>query len=191
VDNLFILLVILCALGSGAIGGVFFAFSNFVMPALARLAPAEGIHAMQAINVTVLNRLFLGIFMGTGALSLAVIVLALLRWDGVASLCVALAGATYVLGSIVVTMRGNVPLNNALMRITQTDALGEATWRSYVRDWTRWNTVRTIACFVAMALFIVTLWATSYPRPPLPVGCYSLDDGVAAACVVRPGDDTN
>jgi uncharacterized membrane protein len=161
--QLFILLVILCALGSGAIGGVFFAFSNFVMPALARLASAEGIHAMQAINVTVLNRLFLGTFMGTGALSIAAIVVALLRWDGVASLCAALGGATYVLGSILVTMRGNVPLNNALMRVTQADALGEAVWRTYLRDWTKWNTIRTIACFIAMVLFIVALivWRSS------------------------------
>jgi uncharacterized membrane protein len=156
-DQLFILLVILCALGSGAIGGVFFAFSNFVMPALARLAPAEGIHAMQAINVTVLNRLFLGTFMGTGLLSLAAIILALLNWNGVSSLCAVLAGATYVLGSIVVTMRGNVPLNNALARIGEADALGEATWRSYLTDWTKWNTVRTIACFVAMVLFILAI----------------------------------
>ena len=190
-DQFFILLVILCALGSGAIGGVFFAFSNFVMPALARLAPAEGIHAMQAINVTVLNRLFLGTFMGTGLASLAAIVIALLRWDGAGSVCIVLGGVTYVLGSILVTMRGNVPLNNALMRVTQADALGEATWRGYVRDWTRWNHVRTIACFVAMALFIVALLSFSYPRPPLEVGCYSLDDGAAPACVVRPGAETN
>jgi uncharacterized membrane protein len=190
-DQLLILLAILCALGSGAIGGVFFAFSNFVMPALARIAPAEGIHAMQAINVTVLNRLFLGTFMGTGLASLAAIVVALLRWDGLGSLCAALAGATYVLGSIVVTMRGNVPLNNALMRITQADALGEATWRGYVRDWTRWNHVRTVACFVAMVLFIVALLLLSYVRPPLEVGCYSLDDGVAPACVVHPTAETN
>jgi uncharacterized membrane protein len=156
-DQFFILLIVLCALGSGAIGGVFFAFSNFVMPALARVAPAEGIHAMQAINVTVLNRLFLGTFMGTGVLSLAAIILALISWNGTGSLCVVLAGATYILGSILVTMRGNVPLNNALMRVTQVDALGEATWRSYLTDWTRWNTVRTIACFVAMALFMIAL----------------------------------
>ena len=162
-DQLFILLIVLCALGSGAIGGVFFAFSNFVMPALARIAPAEGIHAMQAINVTVLNRLFLGTFMGTGLASIAAIVVALLRWDGLGSLCAVIAGATYVLGSILVTMRGNVPLNNALMRITQADALGEATWRSYVRDWTRWNHVRTVACFVAMALFIAALLAPQAP----------------------------
>lgn len=150
-------LLVLCALGSGAIGGVFFAFSNFVMPALARIAPAEGIHAMQAINVTVLNRLFLGAFMGTGLLSLATIVGAVLNWDGAGSLCAVLGGGAYVLGSILVTLRGNVPLNNALMRVTQADTLGEATWRSYVRDWTRWNTLRTIACFVAMVLFIAAL----------------------------------
>ena len=184
-------LLVVCALGSGAIGGVFFAFSNFVMAALARLAPAEGIHAMQAINVTVLNRLFLGTFIGTGLASLAAIIVALLRWDGVGSLCVVLAGATYVLGSILVTMRGNVPLNNALMRVTQADALGEATWRGYLTDWTKWNHVRTIACFIAMALFIVALLSLSYPRPPLEVGCYSLDDGVAPACVVHPTAETN
>ena len=163
-DQLFILLVFLCALGSGAIGGVFFAFSNFVMPALARLTPAEGIHAMQAINVTVLNRLFLGTFMGTGALSLAATVLALLRWNGVDSLCAVLGATTYVLGSILVTMRGNVPLNNALMRVTQADALAEAVWRNYLRDWTKWNTVRTIACFVAMALFVVALIVWRAPQ---------------------------
>ena len=190
-DQLFIVLVILCALGSGAIGGVFFAFSNFVMRALARIAPDEGIHAMQAINVTVLNRLFLGTFMGTGALSIAAIVVALLRWDGLGSLCAVLAGAAYVLGSILVTMRGNVPLNNALMRITQADVLGEAIWKNYLRDWTKWNHVRTIACFIAMALFIVALLSSTYVRPPLAVGCYSLDDGVAPACVVRPSAETN
>ncbi len=68
-----------------------------------------------------------------------------------------LGGATYVLGSILVTMRGNVPLNNALMRITQADTLGEATWRSYVPTGPNGTHVRTIACFVAMALFILAL----------------------------------
>jgi uncharacterized membrane protein len=156
-DTLTTVLLVLCALGSGAIGGVFFAFSNFVMPALARLAPAEGIHAMQAINVTVLNRLFLGTFMGTGALSIVAIIVALLRWEGIGSLCAVLGGATYALGSILVTMRGNVPLNNALMRVAQADAMGEAIWRGYLSDWTRWNHVRTVACFVAMALFVLAL----------------------------------
>lgn len=45
------------AIGSGAVGGIFFAFSTFVMGALARLAPQQDIAAMNAINVTVLNPL--------------------------------------------------------------------------------------------------------------------------------------
>ena len=67
-------LTLLAALGSGLIGGVFFAFSAFVMKALARLRPDQGIAAMQSINVTVLNRWFLAPFFGTAA---ACIVLAL------------------------------------------------------------------------------------------------------------------
>jgi len=44
-------------LGTGLVGGIFFTFSTFVMQALARLSPNEGIRAMQAINVTVLIRI--------------------------------------------------------------------------------------------------------------------------------------
>jgi uncharacterized membrane protein len=155
-DELFAFLIVLCALGSGAIGGVFFAFSNFVMPALARLAPAEGIHAMQAINVTVLNRLFLSIFMGTGVVSLVVMVMASLRWNA-AGFYVLLGGAVYVLGSILVTMRGNVPLNNALAALNAEAPDSASRWSDYVRDWTRWNHVRTVACTAAMVLFLLAL----------------------------------
>ena len=49
------------ARGSGVVGGVFFAFSSFVMAALARRPAHEGIAAMQSINVVVLNRSFLGV----------------------------------------------------------------------------------------------------------------------------------
>ena len=47
------------AIASGLVGGVFFAFSNFVMAALGARPDREGLAAMQAINVTVLNPLFM------------------------------------------------------------------------------------------------------------------------------------
>jgi uncharacterized membrane protein len=50
-----ITLKLLVCIGAGIIGGVFFAFSVFVMKALAALPPHQGIGAMQRINVTVLN----------------------------------------------------------------------------------------------------------------------------------------
>jgi uncharacterized membrane protein len=66
-DDLLFLLILVCAIGSGLIAGVFFAFSSFVMKALDRIPAAQGIAAMQSINVVVLNPLFLGVFLGAAA----------------------------------------------------------------------------------------------------------------------------
>ncbi|WP_367265416.1 hypothetical protein [Polaromonas sp.] len=59
------------ALGSGVVAGIFFAFSSFVMSALGRLPPAQGVAAMQSINETVINPGFLLVFFGTGLACLA------------------------------------------------------------------------------------------------------------------------
>ncbi|MEH2408541.1 anthrone oxygenase family protein [Nostoc sp.] len=63
----YFVLKLFSALGCGLIAGVFFAFSTFVMNALARLQPAQGITAMQSINITVINPLFMAVFLGTAA----------------------------------------------------------------------------------------------------------------------------
>ena len=55
-NNPIYLLTFAAALGSGIVTGILFAFSNFVMKALARVPLAQGISAMQSINVVVLNR---------------------------------------------------------------------------------------------------------------------------------------
>jgi uncharacterized membrane protein len=69
------------AIGCGLIAGVFFAFSTFVMQALRRLPGAEGMPAMQSINVVVLNPIFLGVFLGTAVTCLLTGVGAIMRWD--------------------------------------------------------------------------------------------------------------
>jgi len=48
VDRLLFIVTLLAALGCGLIAGVFFAFSTFVMKALARLPTSHGIAAMQS-----------------------------------------------------------------------------------------------------------------------------------------------
>jgi uncharacterized membrane protein len=154
----FAILIFVCALGCGVNAGVFFAFSTFVMAGLARLSPGEGIHAMQAINVTAVTPIFMSVLFGTGLICAIALVLALVQWGEAGSLLVVLGSAIYIAGAIVVTRVWNVPLNNALARVTQPDALGTATWSAYLRDWTRWNHVRTIACTLAMALFVIALW---------------------------------
>jgi len=54
--GLLVPLTLLAALGSGLVGGVFFGFSGFVMKALVRLRPGQGIAAMQSINVVAVTR---------------------------------------------------------------------------------------------------------------------------------------
>ena len=58
-------LTIIAAIGSGVVGGVFFAFSNFVMAALARLPVPQGIAAMNSINITVITPTFMTALFGT------------------------------------------------------------------------------------------------------------------------------
>ena len=78
--NLLTLVVgVLALLGSALIGGAFFAFSSFIMKALARVPSSEGIAVMQSINVVVINPSFIGAFIGTALLSIAVIILVLMN----------------------------------------------------------------------------------------------------------------
>ncbi len=147
-------MVFLATIGAALIAGTFFAFSTFVMPALARLAPAAGAAAMQSINVAVLNRLFLGVFLGTAAVSLALVVAALLRWDDGAAPYLLAGGLLYLLGSFGVTVLRNVPLNE---RLAALDAAADSTaphWRHYVERWTAWNHLRTLGSLASLGCFI-------------------------------------
>ena len=71
-------LVYATAIGAALVAGIFYAFSTFVMQALGRLAPRDGIAAMQSINVTVINPLFFVAFFGTGGLCVATVAVSLL-----------------------------------------------------------------------------------------------------------------
>lgn len=144
-------------LGTALIGGVFFAFSSFVMKALARLPSAEGIAAMQSINVAVLNRSFLGVFMGTAALSLLLGILSLADM-GTPEAPYGLAGAVaYLGGTFLVTLLGNVPLNNRLAKLSASDPSAEAFWAHYLKRWTRLNTLRTVAAMASALLYLIGL----------------------------------
>jgi len=149
--------VTIALLGSALVGGIFFAFSSFVMKALARLPFAEGIAAMQSINVVVLNRSFLGAFIGTAVLSLGVGGFAVAGW-GRPPAAFFLGGATcYLLGTFLVTALGNVPLNDQLAAVSAADPAARGVWEHYLGHWTIWNHVRTAAAMAAAVLYTVGL----------------------------------
>lgn len=156
-DRLITSLIFLSALGSGLVAGTFFAFSTFVMGALARLPAAQGIAAMQSINVVVINPLFMGAMFGTTLAGLALGVIAITGWGEPRAVYLLGGALLYLIGTVLVTMVFNVPRNDALAGLDPNSGEAASLWLRYVGEWTSWNHVRTAAALAASAAFILAL----------------------------------
>lgn len=156
--TLLLALMLLSALGSGLMAGLFFIFSVTIMGALGRLPPAQGIAAMQSINVVILNPIFFAVFFGTAALCLVLAVWSVVVWQDVGAAWLLTGSLLYVVGAIVVTILFNVPMNDALSAVDPASEEGARLWARYLTDWTRWNHVRTVACVGATAALILAIY---------------------------------
>ena len=150
-------LTFMAAIGNGLVAGVFFAFSSFVMAALSRLPSAQGIAAMQSINVTVLNSGFLMTFLGTGVLCAALAAGSFFWWDQMSGKLILLASLLYIVGCVGVTMAGNVPLNDMLAAVQPGMPEAADSWSRYLGQWTFWNHLRTLAPVLSGILFTMAL----------------------------------
>ena len=159
IERLLFALTFSSALGCGLMAGFFFAFSACVMNALAHLSTAQGIAAMQSINVAVLNRWFFAGFFGTAAASLFGAGCALVTWHEPGSGYLLAGNLLYLVGTVLVTMVFNVPLNDALAAVDPGSTEGAGLLTRYVATWTAWNHVRAVAALAAAALLIMALIA--------------------------------
>ena len=142
-------LTVTTALGCAIAAGALFAFSAFVMSALLRLPAPQGIAAMQSINVRAVTTAFMAALFGP-ALGCAVLAVDALAGGGEP---LVIAGAVlYLLGTIGVTIAGNVPLNDALARLDPDGAGAADAWRAYTRRWMALNHARVTAGVAAAAL---------------------------------------
>ena len=121
--NMLVMLAIWAALGSGMMGGFLFAFSNFVMTALAHQPPASGIRTMQAINIYILNPLFVIVFFGTAVALFLVAAMTILRGPRTGGPSLIAGAALYLIGTIGVTVARNVHLNNRLAALNPETAV--------------------------------------------------------------------
>ena len=142
------------ALGSGLAGGVFFAFSSFVMPALRRLPHGQGIAAMQSINRQAPTPVFMTLLFGTAALSAGLGVHSLLHRDEPQAVWLGTGSLTY-LASIALTASFHVPRNNALAALDAGATESARYWSTYLSQWTAGNYVRTITSGASAVLFTV------------------------------------
>jgi uncharacterized membrane protein len=153
----FFSLKLFAALGCGLVAGVFFAFSTFVMPALARLQPAQGIVAMQSINITAINPPFMIALFGTALACIFLAIFSLLKWHQPGTIYLLVGSLFYLVGTVGVTIVCNVPLNDALAIAQPNSSEGAKLWANYLTNWTVWNHVRTVAAIAATTLLTLAL----------------------------------
>lgn len=149
------ILTFAAAIGSAVVGGIFYAFSSFVMAALGSLPSTQGAGAMKAINLTVINPVFMLAFMGTAVLGLVLAGVSLIWWGRPGGMLMLAASLLYLFGCFGVTMLFNVPLNNQLAAVAP--AQEAAVWSRYLDVWTVWNHVRTMASILSAVLFTAAM----------------------------------
>jgi uncharacterized membrane protein len=147
------------AVGSGTVGGVFFAFSAFVMPALQRLSAAQGIAAMQSINVTAQRAALMTAMFGTALVCCALAVAAWRSWGRPPALWWAIGSALYLVGPIGLTIVHHVPLNDSLATVHPHAAGAAAHWQHYLDSWNPLNHVRALFGVGAAGAFTIALLA--------------------------------
>jgi len=150
-----IYLCVAAALAFGLVAGVFLTFSDFIMRSLRAVAPAAGMAAMQAINRKVYGSLFLMMFMGLAAVSVALAGNAVIFATGPAVAWIVGGGAVYLIGVFLVTVLFNVPMNKRLDALDPATAEATDYWTHYGTAWTRWNHVRSVASAAATGCFLV------------------------------------
>jgi uncharacterized membrane protein len=150
--------LLISALLSTLIAGLFYGYSCSVNPGLGKLGDEEYLRAMQSINLAILNPVFFASFMGT------VLVLPLTAWlnysapAGPAVYYLATASALYIVAVFGLTLFGNVPLNNALAAFDIDAANGieiSEQRRSFEVPWTRYHFIRTLASIATFVLVVL------------------------------------
>lgn len=141
-------------ISAGSMAGIYFAFSFFVMQALDAAGQQTGMAAMQSINRVIVKSPFLPLFFASSLACLLLVIGGAMQWGTAGAWQMVGGGALYLVGMLIVTMIGNVPLNNALEAVDAHGPAGEAMWRRYLQRWLPWNHVRTLSCTGALALLI-------------------------------------
>jgi uncharacterized membrane protein len=161
-STVFLFLAPFAILAYAMLGGVFLAFSDFIMRSLSLTTGSAGVETMQVINREVFRWVFMALFLGMAAASLIIAAHAVTRLGEPGSALILLAGLVYLAGCFGVTAVFNVPMNEALARMDLTSQATRDYWTgTYLPRWTFWNTVRAVACSLSAGLLLVGLLLTA------------------------------
>ncbi|MDF0716400.1 DUF1772 domain-containing protein [Muricauda sp. 334s03] len=144
---------------TGLTAGLCFTWTNAVTPGIGRLDDLRYLQSFQEMNRAIINPLFLVVFFGplfghAGNVYLNGNQPNTIFWMFFA------AGILYIVGVVIVTILGNVPLNELLestdLQTSSPEKLG-ALRNNFENKWNRLHLIRTIASTLSFILLILTL----------------------------------
>jgi uncharacterized membrane protein len=151
-EELRTIVLVVATLAVGLMAGVFCVYANAIMPGLRTTDDRTFVDAFRAMDKAIINPLFLSTFLGAAIATAAALVLHI---DRPALPAIAPALVLYV-ACVAITMRINVPRNDALKAAAPTaDASSLRTAFDEAR-WARWNRVRAVVTTVAFGCLV---WA--------------------------------
>lgn len=144
---------------TGLMAGIFFTWSNAVKPGIGKLSDIEYLRSLQSMNRVILNKAFLGIFMGA---VVAVVLAPIFHFKPYHSnifWLLIFAFVIYWVGVFGVTIFGNIPLNETLDKINleTTTQEGLKALRIIIEDkWNKFNLIRCYSSVITFTLLIIS-----------------------------------
>ena len=144
---------------TGLSAGLCFTWTNAITPGIGKLDNMSYLTSFQQMNRSIINPMFIIAFFGPSILG--IISLISFRYASTEIIWVLIVAiAIYFLGVVLITIFGNVPLNNTL-EATELSTASRASLKS-LRDlfevkWNRLHLIRTISAAVSFLLLIISL----------------------------------
>lgn len=144
---------------TGLTAGLCFTWANAVTPGIGRLDDLSFLHAFQQMNRAIINPIFIVIFMGPTITHIANIFL-FKSGNSTVFWLVLTAAILYLIGLVLMTIIGNVPLNEMIDKVDLLSASPEELKSLREQFEVRWNgfhMVRVMTTSFSFALLIISI----------------------------------
>ncbi|MGW2558974.1 anthrone oxygenase family protein [Streptomyces sp. NPDC001514] len=148
------LLLALAVISTGLYAGFMLIFQTAIMPALARLSDDQFVPAMRRINEEVPRAVFLVVFLAIIAFPAAALAVPV-EGRSDTQMWLILAGLVCAVLNHLITIAGNIPLNNVLA--SSGSSPDSEVRAAFEAKWNRFHIVRTV--FV-LSSFVLLVWAS-------------------------------
>jgi uncharacterized membrane protein len=144
---------------TGLMAGIFFTWSNAIKPGIGKLNDLEYLRALQSMNRVILNKAFMGIFLGYIIAVALVPVFHFKLFPNSIFWMFVLALVTYWIGVFGTTAFGNIPLNEILDKVNleplNLEEITALRTRIEVKR-NNLNLIRSISSGITFALLIIS-----------------------------------